>query len=451
MNTLQNAAVTNLSLWHHIQRTLQLAFPVILSRLGIIAMVSMDVIVLGRAGSNELADYVLGQSAFDTLLVMLIGLLMGVPVLTSRAIGAGREKDAGRVWYRGLFLAVLYGTLMFCVLQFAEHLYLASGQDPVQAARSADVTAVLAAAMPAVGIFSVCATLLESVNRPLIGTVAVWTANISNLVLNIVFVFGWGPIPAMGAIGCALATVINFSLLSLGLIWFIRTRFDERERYGVLEGRPTLWFGAEEQRKAGYGAGASFGLESAAFATLILMAGLLGELALASFGILFQFLALFFMGALGLAIATQIRVGNAWGRDDNHGMKYAGWVGLGLSVVFTGSTSLLLYIAPEFMVGIFTNDQEIILAAVPVLIWVAAAIVFDGGQVVVNHACRGRGDAWVPTACHFMSYWLVMIPISAFCAFALELGVTGIYMGVAISAVFSVFVLSFRFAWLSNR
>lgn len=450
MNIYDNATNTQQSLWHHIQRTLYLAFPVVLSRLGIISMVSIDVIVLGRVGSSELANYVLAKSVFDAPLILLIGLLMGVSVLTARSIGAARTEDAGPIWYRGLLLGIVYGSILLVVLQFSEHFFVLTGQEAGQAARSARVVSVLAFALPMVGLYNACSSFLEAVHRPYVSTIAIWTANLSNLAFNIVFVYGWGPIPPMGAVGCALATVLNFLLLAIGMMLYIRFRFDGREEYGVLAKISGLWSGGQEQRKAGYAAGASFGLEAAAFSVLVLFAGLLGEMALATYGILFQFIGLFFMGALGIAIATQIRVGNAWGRDDPHGMKLAGWTGLALSTVFTGSMSLLLYFAPEFMVGIFTNVPTIIAAAIPVLVWVAAALIFDGGQVVVNHACRGRGDTWIPTACHFASYWLFMLPVSAYCAFTLQLGITGLYIGVAISAVFSVFILSVRFAWLSR-
>lgn len=448
MTSNENALNTDQTIWHHIQRTAHLALPVVLSRIGIIAMVAMDVVVLGRAGSSQLADYVLGQAVVDTLIVMMIGLLLGVPVLTARTLGIGEARNAGSIWYRGLLSAVVFGVIMFLILQFSENLFLAIGQEAAQAARSAEVSVLLGASLPFIGLFTVSSTFLEAAGRPLIGTITILMANTSNIFLNILFVFGWGPIPAMGAIGCALATVLNFALLSLTLIFFIRFKFAQRRHFGILDGLPNLWRGGEEQRKIGLGAGASFGLESAAFSVLVLMVGFLGEQALASYGVLFQFIALFFMGALGIATATQIRVGNAWGREDHHGMKYAGWVGLALSVVFTGASSVLLYSVPNFMVRIFTTDAAIIATAVPVVIWIAACLVFDGGQVVVNHACRGRGDIWVPTACHFMSYWLLMLPASAYCTFILGYGISGIFMGVAISAVFSVSVLSARFAWL---
>ncbi|MEH6405484.1 MAG: MATE family efflux transporter [Sneathiella sp.] len=452
MSEQTDILIANQPLSYHIRRTLHLAFPVILSRLGIIAMSAMDVIVLGRAGSTELSTYVLGQSVFDFLLVLMLGLLLGVSVLVARAIGANEDKQAGPIWYRGMVMALLYGSILFVILQFTEEYLLVTGQESDLAARAADVTAILAMSLPMIGLFTVSAGFLEAINRPFIGTIAILIANVSNLVLNIILVFGWDAagIPAMGAIGCSISTVLNFALLSFGLVFFIRKIYGDRAKYGILEKGFSIWRGASEQRSIGYGAGASFGLEASAFSVLVLFAGLLGEATLAVYGILFQFIALFFMGALGVAVATQIRVGNAWGRNDHHGMKYAGWTGLALSLVFTGSAAILLLSVPESMLRIFTIDQKIINAALPALFWVALSLVFDGGQVVVNHACRGRGDVWVPTICHFGSYWLLMLPASAYFTFEMGYGVSGIFMGVVVSAIFSVAVLSLRFARLSR-
>ena len=82
--------------------------------------------------------------------------------------------------------------------------------------------------------------------------------------------------------------------------------------------------------------------------------------------------------------------------------------------------------------------------------WAALLLVFDGGQSVMNHACRGRGDTWVPTALHFGSYYLVMIPSAWLFAHTLGHGVVGIYQGIALASVVSVLALSTRFYVLSR-
>ena len=439
------------SLRRHIRRTIRLAVPVIASRVGMITLLTVDVMVLGHTESRQLADYVLGQSLVDSLIAMLAGLLLGVPVLIARETGRGNDQGAGQILWRGLVYAVGVGLIVCVALQFAEPIYRLTGQSADIAARGADVTAMLAYSMPFFAVMLVCVMFLEALHRPLVGTVAMAGANLVNLAANLVFVPGWGPIPAMGAVGCALATVCTSAFLAIGLLAYLRVGLPGRHRYGL--DRPPgrdLWSAAGEQRKVGYAAGASYALEASSFAALTLVIGVLGELALSTHGVLFQFLALPFMVSFGVAAATQVRVGNAWGRGDPVGMRLAGWVGFALSVTMSVIATVFLLSFPEPLIGLFSDDPAVLVAAVPVMLWVALSLIFDGGQSVLNHACRGRGDTWVPTACHFTSYWLVLVPLAIVLAHPMGLGVLGVYQAIAISSVVSLGALMIRFYWLGR-
>ncbi len=436
------------SLRRHVTRTLILAWPMILSRVGIVTMFTLDVIVLGRAGAQELADYVLGLAIHDSLLGMVIGLLMGVPVLIARETGAGNDAAAAQIWRRGLVLALLLGLVLAGAMQFAETLYRATGQDPVLAQSAARVTRVVALSLPFVALYYVSAAFLEALHRPGVAFAAILLGNVINLGLNILLVFGAGPIPAMGATGSALATVLVFAVLSLGMAVYVLRVFPERRRYGF--GTPGLAMAPPfaTQIRLGFASGASFLLESGSFSVLTLIVGALGTLALAAHGVLFQFLALTFMVAYGVAGATQVRVGNAWGRGDPVGMARAGWTGLGLAILATGAVTLGFLVFPEPALRIFTTDPAVIAAAAPVLIWVGLATVFDGGQSVMSNACRGRGDAWFPTLLHFGSYVLVMTPLALVFAFTLGQGLAGVYQAILAGSVISLSMMSARFAWL---
>jgi multidrug resistance protein, MATE family len=439
------------TLRRHIARTLVLAWPMILSRVGIVTMFTLDVIVLGRAGAGELADYVLGQSVQDSLVAMMIGLLLGVPVLVARETGAGNDAAAGRIWRRGLVLALGLGALLSAALQFAGTLYLATGQEPELAARAGRVTGVLALSLPLIGAYYVSAAFLEALHRPRVALVAILCANVINLGLNLILVFGAGPVPALGATGCALATVITFLVLSLGMGLYVTRRFPQRARYGIGHAASVEAPPFASQFRMGLASGVSFLFEAGAFTVMTLFVGLLGTLALAAHGVLFQFLALTFMIAYGIAGATQVRVGNAWGRGDPRGMAMAGWTGLGIAMLFTGSVAAAYGSVPETVLAFFTSDQQVIAAAAPVMIWVLLATIFDGGQSVMNNACRGRGDTWMPTALHFGSYWLAMVPLAWFFAFRVDNGLAGVYQGIALASVISLAVLALRFRFLSRQ
>ncbi len=438
------------TLRRHVTRTLVLAWPMILSRVGIVTMFTLDVIVLGRAGAGELADYVLGQSIQDSLIGMMIGLLLGVPVLVARETGSGNDAAAGRIWRRGLIVALGLGAVLCLVLQFAETIYLATGQDPTLAERAGRVTAILALSLPLIGAYYVSAAFLEALHRPGVALVAILVANALKLPLNLILVFGAGPIPALGAVGCALATVITFLGLSLGMAVYVTRLFPQRARYGLGRATPSVAPPLGVQVRMGLASGASFLFEAGAFTVMTLFLGLLGTLALAAHGVLFQFLALTFMIAYGIAGATQVRVGNAWGRGDARGMAMAGWTGLGIALLFTGVVAVAYGSVPEAAIAIFTSDPEVIAAAAPVMVWVVLATLFDGGQSVMNNACRGRGDTWMPTALQFGSYWLAMVPLAWFFTFQAGNGLAGVYQGIALASMISLAVLALRFRVLSR-
>lgn len=447
MNSTQ--AVEN-SLARHVRRTLTLAVPMIASRVGIVTMHTMDVVVLGRAGAEPLADYVLGQAVQDSLIAMVIGLMLGVPVLVARETGAGNDAAAGVIWRRGLVIAAALGLVLAAVLQFSGHVFAASGQDPDLAARAGAVARILAFAMPFVALFYVSAAFLEALHRPIVGSLMILVGNVFNLGLNVVLVFGAGPIPPLGAAGCAIATVITFALLSLAIGLYVRFALPDRGRYGI--GRParTVAPPTAEQARIGLASGGSYLIEASAFAAMTFFIGWLGTLALATHGVLFQFIALTFMIAFGIAGATQVRVSNAWGRGDPRGVAMAGWTGLGIAGLATLAVALVVAAFPETSIGLFTSDPQVVATAAPLLVWVLLATLFDGSQSVVNNACRGRGDTWVPTALHVGSYWLVMVPAAWAFAFPVGQGVAGIYQGILLASVVSLVVLSARFARLSR-
>ncbi len=446
---MTDAILQSQSLGDHIRRTIVLAWPVMLARLGLVGFATADVIVLGRAGARELADYTLGLAIYDSMLAALAGLTMGVGVLTARVTGAGDDRAAGTIWRRGVIYGAAVGCAAALLLQFAEPLYGLLGQTPERAESAGNVTRLVALALPFVAIYFSTTTFLEALHRPLVGMWAVAAANITNLGLNIVLVFGLGPVPAMGAEGAALATVVNSGLLALALWTYTRHRLPGRARYGIGEAAPAPPPG--EQRRIGYGAGLSYSFEAGAFVMMTLFVGWLGTLALASHAVLFQFLATTFMLAFGIAAATQVRVGNAWGRGDPRGMALAGWTGLGLATLSSLAFAVLYVTLPEGMLRLFTDDPTVLAAAAPVMLWMSLALVFDGNQTVMSHACRGRGDTWVPTALHMVSYWVVMVPVGWWLAIRTGGGLTGIYQGILVASVVSFTAMALRFHRLTRR
>ena len=434
----------------HLSELLRLAAPVVVARTGILTMASADIIMLGHYRAEDVAWYGIGLTPYIVLLLIGIGLLTGTLVMTSHARGAGRLADCGPVWRRSLPYALLIGLAGTVISQFAEPFFLAIGQSPAIAVGGGSVAAIAGLALAPTLIHSNSTYFLEGLARPLPGMTAILCGNLLNILLNWLLIFGHWGFPEMGAQGAIAATSIVRCLMAAslaGYIWWM----PDRDVFGIRE--PLLggwWRGGGEQWRLGYAAGVSQGVESTAFNSLTMMAGLLGPAALASYSISLNLTALIFMLALGFGAATAVRVGAARGAGDHHRMVAAGWVGLGATAAIMAALGVLLWFFRAEVAALYTSDADL-LAILPILFGIVASLlILDGGQVVMTFALRGAGDAWLPTSIHLMSFFVVMIPAAWFLAFPMGLGAIGLVISIALGAGAALLPLSFRF-WLVTR
>ncbi len=427
----------------------RLALPVIVARAGLMTMVTVDTLVVGQYGTQDLAYLGLAGAIQGALMGAMVGLLLGTIVLTAQTVGAGREEEAGAVFHRSLPYAVLVGIagMVFCF--FGEPLFRLLGQAPDLAAGAGGVMTVYGFGMVGGALFITASFFLEGLKRPMAGVIATIIANIVNAFLDWVLVFGKFGFPEMGAEGSAWATTIIRWAMGLGLIAYIWW-LPEAERFGIRRRTRKLWSSGREQRRLGYAAGLSNGMEAGAFSALTVFAGWLGPLAIGAYTIGLNLLALPFMAALGFAAATAVQVGSAYGAGDRLATARAGWMGLAVNSVVLGLVGIGFWLFPVTIAHGFTQDPALIALTVPAVAFSAYILVADGGQVVMAQALRGRSDAWVPTALHFVSYFAVMMPVSYALAFWADRGVMGLFGGIFIASLVSVSVLSARFWWLNR-
>lgn len=242
---------------------LRLAGPVVMSRLGIMAMGLVDTIVVGRHSAADLGYHALGWAPTAVVLTTAIGLLSGVQVLTSRAIGAGRAGDTGAVLRRGLVYAFWLGIASFAVLAGAGGVLmhhvglapdLADGATPVLRVFALSLLPILVADS---GIF-----WLEAHGRAVPGMIAMWAANAVNLALNLWLVPGHSGFAVEGAVASAWATALSRTALLVFVAGFIVGWRDARG-FGVFT-RPRDGGNGREMRRIGYAASVSYFVETAA-------------------------------------------------------------------------------------------------------------------------------------------------------------------------------------------
>ena len=430
---------------------LKLSGPVVLSRLGIMAMGLTDAIVVGRYSARELGYHALGWAPTSVVLTAVVGLLAGVQVMTARRIGEGRRDLTGAVLRRGVAYAFWLGLAAMVILAVGgPPLMHRLGLERDLADGASRALLVFSLSLPGYAISVACAFWLEGLSRPGPAAWFMWAANIVNLALNLLLVPGTFGLPALGAVGGAWATTGARTFLALVSVAYI-IRMSEARALGVFD-RPERDRPAEiEQRRIGYGAGISNFFEVAAFASLNVIAGWISALGVAAWTIVLNVAAIVFMVPLGLATGAAVLVGRAYGARDPAGVTRAGAVSFALTFAFGIAVSLAIWPTAGLIAGAYTTDAATLAMAIPALVLSCLFYAPDALQVVTAQSLRARGDVWLPTATHLTSYILVMMPLAWFLAIPMKMGIMGMVWAVIAASFLSCGLLLGRFWLLSRR
>ncbi|WP_091742799.1 MATE family efflux transporter [Phenylobacterium immobile] len=429
----------------------RLAWPVIVARLGIMAMGLTDAVVVGRYSARELGYHALGWAATSVVVTAVIGLLVGAQVMAARALGRGDRRETGAVLRRAVVYAVLIGVASALALAATGPIFLRNiGLESDLADGAARVLVVFCLSLPAYALSAAGSMWLEGLGRPGPAAALMWVANLVNLALVVVLVPGGFGLPALGAVGGAWGTFGARIFLVMATFLYI-IRMAEARDLGVFDKAPRDRPAEVEQRRIGFGAGASNTFEVAAFAGMNVFAGWIGGLAVAAYAIVLNVSAIVFMIPLGLATAAAVRVGRAYGAGDRRGVTRSGVVAF--AVAAAGGLLAAAVIAPIAgpIVRGYTRDALTISLAVPALLLACLMFVPDSLQVVIAQALRARGDVLAPTVTHLASYIFLMLPLAWALAIPAGLGVIGIVWGIVIASTVSAVLLGLRFWRLSRR
>ena len=429
----------------------KLSGPVVLSRLGIMAMGLTDAVVVGRYSATQLGYHALGWAPTSVVLTMVVGLLTGVQVMTARAIGEGRRDKTGAVLRRGLIYAFWIGLASTVFLAIAGPPFLrVIGLEQDLADGASRALIVFSLSLTGYAISVTCSFWLEGLSKPGPAAWAMWAANVVNLLLVLLFVPGAFGLPAGGAVGAAWATFGARTFLAVAILGYI-AMMPEARALGVFT-KPERDRAAEvEQRRIGYGAGVSNFLEVSAFASMNVIAGWISGLTVAAWAIVLNVAAIVFMVPLGLATGAAVLVGKAYGARDTAGVNRAGAVSFAVTALFGLVVSLAIWPTATLIVSGYTTDAATIALAAPALVLSCLFFFPDCLQVVAAQALRARGDVWLPTYTHLASYVAVMMPLAWWFAIPLGMGINGIVWAVIVASFLSGGLLLGRFWMLSRR
>ena len=204
-------------------------------------------------------------------------------------------------------------------------------------------------------------------------------------------------------------------------------------------------------RRIGLPIGIAQGVESAAFSSMIFIAGRIGKEAIAAHQATIALVSFVYMIAIGVSAATSIRVGNAVGRNLPGDVRLAGWSGIILAGLLATPFAFLFILRPELVVSIYGLEGAALQVTAATIAAGGLILVFDAMMGAGLGALRGVGDVWVPLALQIVAFWIVAVPLSALFSIRYGFGAPGLWYGILCGVGLSILLLALRFRTVSSR
>lgn len=446
-----NAFVSTNSRLFEGRELLRLAGPLVVNNLSIAGMQFADAVMAGRLGARALAAVAVGGSVWFLGFTVCLGTLMALSPIAARYHGAGRPSRIGRYTRQALWLAFSFGVVYIgMAYTFAGPLLAWVGI--AEEFRGLTVDYVHAIVLGAPGIFCFLALRFTTEGightKPIMYTSML--ALVSNVFLNYVFIYGHFGAPAMGAVGCAVASAVTMWLIMfvLGAYLVIHPRYRPLrifERFAPLR-FPVL----KEIVTLGLPIAITVTAEVGLFNAVSIMVGTRGPEVTAAHQIALNFASTMFMIPLALSSATTIRTGHALGAGNAVAARFIGHTGILMCALFMTFSALFLLVFRDAVVRLYTSDPAVQVIAISMLLMAAVFQVADGVQIGAAGALRGFKDTRVPMGINMVAYWALAFPLSYLAAVTFRAPPAYIWAGFALGLSAAALMLSLRFNRVSR-
>jgi MATE family multidrug resistance protein len=406
---------------HPFRALLRLAWPVAVSMISYSAMTFVDTLFVAWLGPASVAGVGLGGITALTLLCFPLGLMQGVKVLVSQAVGAQQHGDIGARLRAGLFLALLVG-LLVAALAFVAAPLLAL------LASSAEVGAVAVTYLRIRVLSAPLYLCFAAVRETAYGTgdtrspmIASLLANLANIGLCALFVLALD----LGVAGAAWATVLA-NCVELAVL--VVARFD-LVRQGL--GRATRRLPAQVAAvwRIGLPTGVQFLLEIGAFTLLTFMVSAMSEIELAAHQIVLQVLHMAFLPVQAMSEAAAVLSGQAVGADRDDLVRGVARRALMLAGCYAVASTLASVLGADLVLRAFTDDAELMRVGAGLMAVAAAFLIPDAANMLARGVLRGTGDVRFPAVVGIACAWGMTPPLTWLLGFHFGMGVRGAWLG----------------------
>jgi len=411
-----------------------LAFPLMLSYALHTTQSIIDMFWVGRLGSVAIAAVAMSTTVVMVLVTLIFGISTGTVALVSQNIGARRQKEADVVASQSIILSLI-SSVIIAIIGFlaVERLFQILGAQPEVISAGTGYLRILLLGGAAMFILFVGNALLQGSGDVVIPMIAIIIANVLNIILDPIFIFGIDRIglPGMGTKGAALASVIS-QIIACVFILRVLCKGHSHVHIRLKEFRLKLKVMFQILK---IGIPSSLQMFFRALMALVMMSivASFSTNAVAAYGIGMRLQMVCLMPAFALGTTAATLVGQNLGAGKISQARKSALVATGLDLIIMISIGIMFFTFAPGIISIFDKNKEVILIGSRYLRITALFYSFIAFSVVLNRALGGAGDTLVPMLISFVSLWLVQIPLAFILPRFFGLGLDGVWWAVAVA------------------
>nr|WP_297782830.1 MATE family efflux transporter [uncultured Allomuricauda sp.] len=411
-----------------------LSIPMILEMLMESIFALVDIAYVSKVSVNAVATIGLTESVITLVYALAIGLSMAATAVVARRIGE-KDVDGARIAaVQAISLGVLISIIIGIIgIIFARDILALMGGEPDLIAEGYGYTQFLIGGNITVVLLFLINAIFRGAGNASIAMWALVLSNGLNIILDPMFIFGFGPIPEMGVKGAAVATNIGRGtavLFQLGILFFGWGKIKLVAKDLVLNLKVMI-----NLIKVSLGGIAQFLIGTSSWIFLMRIMSEFGSEVLAGYTIAIRVMMFTLMPSWGMSNAAATLVGQNLGAKQPERAERSVWKTGKYNAYFMGTVSLGYLIFANTIISWFNATPEVVKSGALCLQIIALGYIFYAYGMVMTQAFNGAGDTRTPTKINFISFWLFQLPLAYISAMVLGWGATGVFVAITLAEV----------------
>ncbi|MDP2412668.1 MATE family efflux transporter [Daejeonella sp.] len=416
---------------------LLLAIPMVLEMIMESVFALVDLYFVGHLENSSYAIQTVGltESVLTIIYSIAIGISMAATAVVARRIGEKDPKAASKAGMQAILIAILINTIISIPgFIYATDILILMGASAESAAHGTAFTQIMMGSSIFIMLLFLINGIFRGAGNAAIAMKSLWLANLANIILCPIFINGFGPVPAFGLTGAAMATTMG---RGLGVCYQLYYLFDGS---GYLKMKLTYLKPQWEQivallKISGPGV-LQFVIASCSWIFLAqLVATTGGDEGSAGYQTALRLFMFFMLPAWGLSNAASTLVGQNLGAKQIERAELSVIKTAKYNVIFMIFISFVSIPGARIMVSFFTNDPGVQDVAVQALRIIGAGYVFYGVGMVLINAFNGAGDTWTPTWLNLFGFWFFQIPLAYLLAKFFQMGPQGVFIAIPVTEI----------------